>query len=600
VHKDGSLLFRKGGKILSEAKYSVVAQKLTELLTPDTAEFEVPPFQREYAWKAQQITQLIEDIFDTSPDDGLPYFLGSIVLAPKDEDDSQSDRTQILDGQQRLTTLSLIIAALGQKLSENGDPLTATRMAERALFSYEAEIDGPDERLPTKIRQQPGENRITYETLLEAPAKYRDKIYKSTRMGKGLAEIYRAFEDRVDPDLPQDTQAELYRKMLRMLLRQVEIVKITAPSEGDAFRLFETLNDRGLPLNQAELIKTKLFQQASSRDRELEDCKEAWNNVLAATRDDIVAFLRYYWIATHDFVRTQQLYHRYKKYISTLSAQQAGNLALQLYLAAAEYERILNPRVGTKYEAPEIVDALERLNAYRAKSCRTALLACSDNVLKGRESDLPKIVQVCESITVRYLIVGDRNPNKLENIYSEICQRLREPGQTLKEIFNTEPLSSRMTQIPSDEEFVNMLQEIEIETITPPWRQFLSRLYHVAGTRENKPAGPPEVHVEHIFPKSPTPEVFRESSLNDKETASKLTGRIGNLTLLSSEKNIIASNGPFSEKRKHYSDSDFLLTRRLATDYEKWGQNEIEARSRTLAELAKEVYRHPLKIVSEP
>jgi hypothetical protein len=97
--------FLGGGSYLPESKYGVVAQRITELLMPETAEFEVPLFQREYAWEAAQITQLIDDVFDNSPDDSLPYFLGSIVLARKDERDRDTDRTLILDGQQQLTTL---------------------------------------------------------------------------------------------------------------------------------------------------------------------------------------------------------------------------------------------------------------------------------------------------------------------------------------------------------------------------------------------------------------------------------------------------------------------------------------------------------------
>jgi hypothetical protein len=583
---------------LAESKYGVVAQKITELLTPDTAEFEVPLFQREYSWGAAHITQLIEDVFDASGGDNLPYFLGSIVLAPKEGSTSDSDRTLILDGQQRLTTLSLIIAALGHKLSENGDKISATRMAERPLFSYEDEVDSPEAPLPTKVRLQPGDNRIAYETLLEDPSKYKEKVYRSTKIGQGMTEIFNTLEKRVDSSLPQNAQAEEYRAMLRKLLREVEIVKITAPSEGDAFRLFETLNDRGLDLSAADLIKNKLFQQASPRPRELDDCKEAWTNVVAATRDDdVVDFLRYYWVATRGFVRKQQLYTRYKNPISSQTPEQAGSLALNLYLAAHDYSQIINPRSGSKYRDPGIVDGLERLNMYRARSCRPVLLACSDSIAKHRESDLAKILQVCETITVRYSVVGDRNPNLLERIYSEMCEKLRNPDLPLSELFSTEPLSERIAEIPSDKEFRNTFQEIRVGNVTTQLRQLLYRLYYEAGTRETRPEGPHQVHVDHILPQHPSPEAFRESSLTSKEEASALIGRIGNLTLLSGDMNRSASNNSFLQKKPHYASSEFVLTRRLA-NYEKWGQDEIEARSKELADLAVRVYPEPQDILA--
>jgi hypothetical protein len=95
------------------------------------------------------------------------------------------------------------------------------------LFSYEDDVEGPNGRLPTKVRLQPGENRFAYEALLEDPFNYRDKKYRSTKVGKGLAQIFKALEQRVDPSLPQVIQAEEYKRMLRRLLREVEIVTIT-------------------------------------------------------------------------------------------------------------------------------------------------------------------------------------------------------------------------------------------------------------------------------------------------------------------------------------------------------------------------------------
>jgi hypothetical protein len=186
----------------------------------------------------------------------------------------------------------------------------------------------------------------------------------------------------------------------------------------------------------------------------------------------------------------------------------------------------------------------------------------------------------------------------VESLYSEMCQGLRESDKPLNVLFNTEPLSSRSAEIPSDREFRYTLQQIEIETVTPQWRQLLSRLYYEAGPKETKPEGPHQVHVDHILPKSPTPAVYRESGITDRDEAAELIGRIGNLALLSGEKNILASNSAFSQKREHYASSDLLLTRRL-DQYDKWGKEQIEARSKELADLAVRVYPHPLEIANE-
>lgn len=160
---------------MANSKYEVVSLTMEELLSPETAAFEVPDFQRAYSWEAEQINQLIDDVFVSSAGDELPYFLGSIVLASS-ENSNDSNRSRILDGQQRLTTLSLLIAALRQQLEEYGAIKEAVRY-EMRLFSYENE-ESPN----PKILLQRGEDSTTYETLIKEPLKHHEKRYKNTRI----------------------------------------------------------------------------------------------------------------------------------------------------------------------------------------------------------------------------------------------------------------------------------------------------------------------------------------------------------------------------------------------------------------------------------
>jgi Protein of unknown function (DUF1524) len=381
--------------------------------------------------------------------------------------------------------------------------------------------------------------------------------------------------------------------MLMRLLRDVEIVRITAPSEKDAFRLFEPLNDRGLALSAADLIKNKLFSRCGP---DIDDAIEAWSNVVMLTRDDnIVNFLRYYWIASHGFVRKQRLYDRFRDHISDLSPAEASELALNLFIAAEDYARIVNPRRDARAGEGRVVDALERLNAYRARSCRPPILTCS--LFEHRQNDRSKIIAVCEAITVRYSIVGEKPPNLLEIIYSEMSKALRESHLPLEELFAAEPLASRMKEIPSDEEFKNKLQEMEIPSVTPVWRQILAQINYELGTRESRPEGPDLVHVDHILPQNPRPSVLIEAGFATKEDALRYAFRVGNLTLLSRRMNQEASNKPFSQKKdESYALSELAMTRQLL-GYEKWGQEEIETRSRYFADLVAKSYPHPLDIV---
>ncbi len=570
---------------MSNSRYEVVSLTIEELLSPDTAEFEVPPFQRTYSWGADEINQLIDDVFTESSDADLPYFLGSVVLAAK-ENDKNTTRHLILDGQQRLTTLSLIIAVLIRELSESG--ANEVEMLKSRLFSY-----GYDMQPRPKIHLQ-GEDRAIYGALLKEPTKYGDRNYKGTRLGTGLSKIYQALEKHFEQKPSRGTTTDSYKRMLMRLLRDVEIVRITAPSEKDAFRLFETLNDRGLALSAADLIKNKLFAQCGP---DIDDAIEAWSSVVTSTsNDNIVNFLRYYWIASHGPVRKQRLYERYRDHISDINTATASEIAFQLYVASEDYSRIVNPRVEVTGNDGRDSDALERLNGYRARSCRPVILAC--NMFEHRHDDRSKIIAICEAITVRYSIVGEKPPNLLEIIYSEMCTHLRESKLPLDQMFATEKLASRMKEIPSDEEFQDKLQRMDIASIRPVWPQILARINAEVGQGETKPEGSDLVHVDHILPQNPRPTVLAESGFANKEQAADFSSKIGNLTLLSKKLNQEASNKPFSQKRDGtYSLSEFAMTTQLLKN-DKWGQEEIETRSRHFASILARVYPHPFDIVS--
>jgi hypothetical protein len=514
------------------------------------------------------------------PNNELPYFLGSIVLATKEDGAPGPDL--ILDGQQRLTTLSLLISVLIQRLDDSGTE------------------DASDYRtylVSRRVRGQPrpkvllqNEDRRVYESLIREPSNYKDPRYKNTSIGAALARIYAAVDRYVDLTKSKFVASDVYGTMLERILYDVEIVRIIAPSEKDAFRLFETLNDRGLALSAADLIKNKLFSRCGT---EIEDATDAWASVVACTKDDdIVDFLRYYWIARHGFLRKRALYDKYRNHINTLGPTEAALLAIELDESARIYQQMVNPNPKTHSWGEDVAYTLERLNTYRARGCRPVILACS----KFRRDDVPKIVHLCESITVRHSIVGEKSTNRLEVIYAEICKALRRSSGTLQEIFDRGELSAYLREIPSDAEFTHKLENMEILSITPAWREILAQINSRLGTGETRVESPNRVHVEHILPQNPRATVLTESYVSMEEAA-QLVSRIGNLTLLSGRKNREASNKPFSDKRVNYAASEITMTQQLAA-YDVWSEEQIQDRSATLAAIASEVYPHPLSIVS--
>jgi len=198
---------------------------------------------------------------------------------------------------------------------------------------------------------------------------------------------------------------------------------------------------------------------------------------------------------------------------------------------------------------------------------------------------------ICESIAVRYSIVGERHTNDLEGMYGEICTSIRGGNGTLPEIFNANVLSL----VPSDEVFREKLATMEIKARVSAWRSILTVIYNSEGTGETSISGSDKVHIEHILPQNPTPKALKEAGFNSLDEALDYIPRIGNLTFLSTQKNMKASNKPFSEKKELYNESDIPMTKAL-TRHQSWSADLIDQRSKELADIAVRAFRDPVKI----
>jgi hypothetical protein len=567
---------------MADPKYAVESLTVELLLSPNSVAFKVPAFQRNYAWGAEEVNQFIDDLYydqfwlnDTTSNE-LPYFLGSIVLAKKD------DSSLILDGQQRLTTISLLLIVLHQKLNH----LKFEDASEIKKFLASGKIG---QRKKPKIELQPSDSDI-YRTLLRLEnSNYSavDVRYKKHNLAHAIIKI----NDRLSEYAKTSngsSDIETFRGMLEKLLYGVEFVIITSPSESDAFKLFEALNDRGLALNAADLIKNKLFAQCGRV--EISDAIEAWNNMVEAVGDrEIVNFLRFFWIATKGFVRKRGLYDAYRQYLEKLNAADSGLFASKLEEQAKEFQQIIRPNSDNNslWDA-EVIKGLKRLLRYGAKSCRSVLLACAIY----RRDDLSKLVEACETITIRYSTVGEKNPNLLENMYSDLCTKMRKNPLSSSKSVRFEDLikgSDLVKEIPRDKEFKELFAKVELNKVSPTWREVLVKINSVLSTGETEIADAQKVHVEHILPQKSRAKTLSEARLSSEE-ASELIGRIGNLTLLSGRKNRKISNKPFSLKKSSFESSEIALNRQIDTQAE-WGRSQIENRSEELADLAVQAYR---------
>lgn len=546
--------------------YQVHTSLIENLFHTESAAFVVPRFQRPYAWGPAEVEALLDDLYDEEGEwlgtNGDHYFLGSIVLAQVSSD------LHILDGQQRLTTIGLVLAAIDHRLKQ----LKYDSSVSLRTFLVAGRF-GEEPR--PKIRLQEADMPL-YERLIEDPDVCEATSVRKTSLGRAMRRVLGGVDRianrhrRADRNLTRVLEA-----MAQRLLYSVEIVRIQAPDEGMAYRLFETLNDRGLPLNAADLIKNKLFAQAGNN---LGHVQEAWDELRETIpKSEILNFLRYFWIAKEARVRKDKLYDAMKARLRGAGATRTLQLARELLEAGQVYQYIADPERRDCPWDRGTRDTLGRLISLRARSCRPLLLLCALHHPK----DFNWLVGICEAASVRQTLVGARNPNQLEKAYASACGELRGTAGELREVV----LSALSLLVPSDDEFASDFASAEVPNVTAAWRTVLLRLNDELSSGEMRVEGPDKVHVEHVFPQTPSRAALEESGFEDDDDARDAAHRIGNLTLLAGKKNIAISNKPFSQKQAILDGSEIALNRYFEK-LTRWGASEIGERSVELAKLA--------------
>lgn len=269
-----------------------------------------------------------------------------------------------------------------------------------------------------------------------------------------------------------------------------------------------------------------------------------------------------------------------------MSPVQALNFARDLKESARFYSQITKPSQERQIWKLGVNDILERLVIYKARSCRPALLACA----KHRPEDMLTVVTACETITVRYSVVSNLGSNDLERSYAQLARALKSKQKSAAEILEVH-LSVHSL---SDEDFSRNFSEVSISNVSEVWRQILIQLNDKLSTGETTVRDAQKVHVEHIFPQNPSTNALRESQIRYKEVGKDLSRKIGNLTLLSGDSNRKASNHAFSVKRPSFKSSEIALNKGIASAIT-WGEQEITERSRTLGQLATDVWPWPIK-----
>jgi Protein of unknown function DUF262/Protein of unknown function (DUF1524) len=521
--------------------------------------FTVPVYQRGYAWGQDQWTDVWDDVNSLGKDDS--HFIGSIVVVSQGAVAKGFDEIEVVDGQQRLATISILLCALRDSYkarNEQGKSASINR-----LYLYSETFNAQD----IKLSLGKADNEA-----------YQRLIGGRPLPGHRVTEAYNFFAQRLLAEQDLDQVSTRFTKGVRLVF-------ISTESEEDAFTLFETLNDRGLELSAVDLIKNYILRAAAKKHGKVEAMADSWEGIRESLEDlDNIRFFRQFLLANYPGKVTKSgLYHQYKKLIS--DGSDLEDFVERLGDAADYYDNIHSKG----FSDAALNYKLEDLLNLKATTSFTLLLRLLAD--EWPASKILSVIPAIEAFSIRRAMSG-LSTSEMDTIYNQIAN-LPDLERSPRKIY--ELLAANC---PADQEFYqkfltsNFRQDSQTKYILEQFEQQLVM------TGEKRIADRQHVHIEHIMPQTiDTKKSFRTQGGDwvtylaaDAAKHAEYYQRIGNLTLLGAELNVPASNNPFSAKKKFYERSEIRLTKELC-EFEEWRIAQIEERSKRMAEEATRIWR---------
>ena len=532
----------------------------------------VPVNQREYSWEDKHVKALLYDFSKAIAKEKKTYFLGTIVLT----DGKDSDVPEVADGQQRLATTTILLAAIRDYFFDKKEDLNVQYIESQFLFTIIPKLKEISPRLTLNL----DDNSYFKARILSKPNSSERKI-EATRLSHRkidkAAFLAAAHVENILKAQSENNKITILNDWVDFIEKDAKIIILQVPNELDAFVMFETLNDRGLKTSQIDLVKNYLFGEAGER---LPEAQQKWAKMIGTLEsldNEEIAFsyFRHLLSAMYEMTRDKEIFERIKTNVK--GRGQTISFLDILSEKATDYVAILNPE-NSKWNSYDqsIRRSIYAMNDLQAMPLRHLMFSAA---LKFEPSETAKAFRLFISWAIRFLIVDARRGGALEESYAEQSKRIYDG-----EITTTKELANALIKvIPSDSVFESEFALAQISKTK--LARYLLRSLELKEKDDPEPEFVPNetvvINLEHILPENPS------SDWNhlDAETARTYYKRLGNMVLLQATKNNAIGNKGFNEKKLILKISAYILTSQVAKNAV-WGANEINERQKQLAELA--------------
>ena len=521
--------------------------------------FEIPVFQRNYEWDKAQCEQLFNDLVNATLTD-TDHFIGAVVYVTE-TGSKMSHVYRIIDGQQRLTSLTLLLKALADANVQDQDEIEEQYLTNKYLDTN------------NHLKLKPVEH--DYDAFISVM-----KGMTNEGPASKITENYHFFQKLIEKS--ELSSVELYEAMNHFTMVYIELS--SDPNEENPQVIFESLNSTGVSLSASDLVRNFLLMKLDS-NLQSELYQRYWIRIERMFSTNIFAeFIRHYLIMkTHKSVKKNSVYSSYKNFYETENLTSNEALA-DLYKFANYYYALVNSKTNNS----EFDRSLRHINMMDSKVFFPYFMLLLDLVENGEieqtyANDLAYIVEnylfrikICQMAT-----------NRLNKIVIALCD-IRKSNGNLK----LRLLRMLKTSFPDDKKFTESLMTIDLYHQRNHLAKLSLEILEESRTKET--INFEEAQIEHIMPQRLNSE-WRLQVTNADKIKEQYGGIIGNLTL--TKYNQEMSNKLYDEKRNYYKDSNISLTRDIANEYDYWNKETIIKRTEDLTKALLIIF--PMPDISE-
>jgi hypothetical protein len=546
--------------------------------------YRVPPFQRDYSWTEDEWDDLWQDIIDLFKADGEPaHYLGYLVLQSSD-----SKQFDIIDGQQRLTTISLLILAglghLQDLIAADLDANNNTKRKEQLQNSYIGYLD-PVTLIPRSKLELNRHNDRYYQTYLVPLEKLPQRGLNASE--HQLRKAFGWFKDRIKKRCGVTVQSgKDLAAFIDGLVDKLFFTVITVTDELNAFKVFETLNSRGVRLSATDLLKNYLFSMINTEqthETDLKSLEERWERIVGLLgSESFPEFLRIFWNSRNKLVRKSDLFKTIRKRITTKAA--AFGLVRDLDASAAVYAALRDPQDPAWNRDEKL--ALEQLQMFSVRQPLAMLMTCHSRFFDRDRPAFTRILKAIAVISFRYNVICNLQTQEQEQLYNDIA------GKVFDSIYThaAQVIAALRTVYPEDQTFKAAFTEKELRTANSRNKKIVRYiLFEIEHQRSGQDFDfeSATYNLEHILPEHPS----AAWSEIEEEKQDRLIYRLGNMTPLETARNRELGNQGYAIKREIYAQSSFQITKAIAQHYDTWDEKKVEARQKQLANVATGIWR---------